>query len=263
MTQISATALPADDAQPPLTQASLLPLLYAGDETYGWSAGMRAVTHALLDTVTLPDGAVVEVGCGGGQMLAELQHRYPTRTVLGMDLHSLALAQARQFLSPTVGLSQSALPHLPCPAGALALVIALDVFDQRGVELAAALAESYRVLAEDGALVLRLSAHPSLFGAHDVAFHTGQRYTRQQLHDALLAAGFVIQRLTYANTCLSLPVGALRLAQRWGMLRWQPAAYEQGALHQIAAWFLHREAAWLQRADLPWGISLCAVARKP
>ena len=142
-------------------------------------------------------------------------------------------------------------------------MLALDVFDQQGVELAAALAESYRVLRNDGALVLRVSAHPMLYGAHDRAFHTGQRYTRRQVQTSLEQAGFAIQRLTYANALLSPPVAAMRLAQRWGLLGWQPTVYEQGGLHTIAAWSLRQEAAWLRRADLPWGLSLCAVARKP
>jgi hypothetical protein len=109
---------------------------------------------------------------------------------------------------------------------------------------------------------MRVSAHPKLYGAHDLAFHTGQRYTRRQVRDALLHAGFSVQRLTYANTNLSLPVAAMRLAQRWGLLRWQPETYRQPVLHQIAAYLLRQEAKWLRHTDLPWGLSLCAVARK-
>ena len=250
-------------ASSPVAPQSLLPLLYAGDQGYGWSAGMRAITHALLDDVTLPDGAVVEVGCGGGQLLGELPQRYPMRTVVGVDLHPVALAYARDFLRPTVSLSQAALPHLPWQAHAVALLLALDVFDQQGVELAAALTESYRVLRADGALVLRVSAHPRLYGAHDRAFHTGQRYTRRQVQDALEHAGFAIQRLTYANALLSPPVAAMRLAQRWGVLGWQAATYQQRGFHHVAAWLLRQEATWLKHTDLPWGLSLCAVARKP
>jgi len=247
----------------PVAPQSLLPLLYAGDQGYGWSAGMRAIIHTLLDEVTLPDGAVVEVGCGGGQLLGELQQRYPTRTVIGVDLHPLALAHARDFVRPTANLSQAALPHLPWQGDDVALLLALDVFDQQGVEMAAALTESYRVLRADGALVLRVSAHPRLYGAHDRAFHTGQRYTRRQVQNALEQAGFAIQRLTYANALLSPPVAAMRLAQRWGVLDWQAAVYQQRGFHHVAAWLLRQEAAWLRRADLPWGLSLCAVARKP
>lgn len=253
----------ADTGQAQPNQESLLPLLYAGDSTYGWSAGMRAVTHALLATVTLPDGPVVEVGCGGGQLLAELRHRYPERSVMGADLHPLALSYANSFLHSSARLTQAALPNLPWQSNQAALVLALDVFDQQGVDLAAALAESYRLLRPDGALVLRVSAHPGLYGTHDLAFHTAQRYTLEQVGGALVQADFVVQRLTYANTILSLPVAAMRLAQRWGLLGWQPETYQQPNLHQVAAWLLHQEARWLRRADLPWGLSICAVARKP
>jgi SAM-dependent methyltransferase len=253
----------ANNTQPRPSQESLLPLLYAGDSTYGWSAGMRAVTHALLEGVTLPDGPVVEVGCGGGQLLAELQQRYPERLVIGADLHPLALSYAHTFLRPSIGLTQAALPNLPWQANQAALVLALDVFDQQGIDLAAALAESYRFLRADGALVLRVSAHPSLYGAHDLAFHTGQRYTLDQVRAALLQAGFAVQRLTYANALLSLPVAAMRLAHRWGLLAWEAETYQQANVHQAAAWLLRQEAGWLRHGDLPWGLSLCAVARKP
>lgn len=248
--------------------ASMLPLLYAGDHSYGWSQGMRAVTHALLadatlSDVSLPDGAVVEVGCGGGQLLGELQQYFPRRTVIGVDLHPLALAHAQRGLPKESALVQSALPALPWADDELALIVALDVFDQRGIELVTALAESYRLLGKGGALLMRVSAHPRLYGAHDVAFHTGQRYTRQQVQSALLQTGFVVQRITYANALLALPVAAMRLAQRWGVVGWTPAPYEQSSLHGVAAALLQQEAKWLHHDDLPWGLSLCAVARKP
>jgi SAM-dependent methyltransferase len=243
-------------------QGSLLPLLYAGDPVYGWSEGMRAITHALLADVALPEGPVIEVGCGGGQLLSQLQQRYPERQVIGIDVHPLAIAYARARLYPPMSLMQAALPDLPWRENQAALVVALDVFDQRGVELDTALAEVYRLLRAGGALVLRVSAHPTLYGAHDLAFHTGQRYTRGQVEGALRQAGFVVQRLTYANSLLSLPVAAMRLAQRWGALGWQPAIYQQMQLQRVAAWLLCREAQWLRHGNLPWGVSLCAVARK-
>jgi ubiquinone/menaquinone biosynthesis C-methylase UbiE len=252
-----------NSSQQSLAQAPLLPLLYADDQNYGWREGMGAITLALLANVTLPDGPVVEVGCGGGKLLVDLQQRYPERMVVGADLHPLALAHAHTLLYPSITLAQASLPHLPWQENQIALLLALDVFDQQGVELDAALAESYRLLRSDGALVMRVSAHPSLYGAHDLAFHTGRRYTHSEVQKALLQAGFAVQRLTYANTILSLPVAAMRLAERWGVLPWHPATYQQTYLHHAAAWLLRQEAGRLYHADLPWGLSLCAVARKP
>src|SRR6478736_5326592 len=96
-----ASASLSNGAQQPPAQISLLPLLYADDQSYGWSEGMRAVTHALLDNLTLPDGPLVEVGCGGGQMLAQLQQRYPERELIGVDMNPLALSYAYHDLAPT------------------------------------------------------------------------------------------------------------------------------------------------------------------
>jgi ubiquinone/menaquinone biosynthesis C-methylase UbiE len=258
-------AMMADGTAHASAQASLLPLLYAGDQRYGWSAGMRAVTRALLAKVSLPPGPILEVGCGGGQLLVELRQSYPERQVVGTDLHPLALAHARSLLrcTPSSSLTQSALPDLPWQDSHFALILALDVFDQQGIEMDSALAEAYRLLRPGGALLMRVSAHPRLYGAHDLAFHTGQRYTRSQVRGALLRAGFVVERLTYANATLAMPVAAVRLAQRWGILPWRSATYQRTVFHQVAAWILHQEAEWLHHADLPWGLSLCTVARKP
>jgi SAM-dependent methyltransferase len=261
-THVSNPGTPHVEPQASVMAAAMLPHLYDGDESQGWSAGMRAITHALLASVTLPTGPILEIGCGGGQLLAELQTAHPDRAVYGVDLHPLALAHAAQRQAQ-VTLSQAALPQLPWANQTFALVLGLDVFDQQGVDLAAALAESHRILRPDGALVLRVSAHPWLFGAHDVAFHTGRRYTRGEVTTALVDNGFELHRLTYANAGLALPVGLLRLAQRWGFLSWQPSIYGRDGLHQVAARVLAEEAAWLHHADLALGLSLCAVARKP
>jgi ubiquinone/menaquinone biosynthesis C-methylase UbiE len=245
-----------------LAAAELLPVLYRTTATYGWSRGMRAVTHALLDALPLPPGPVLEVGCGGGQLLAELVTRYPHRTVCGADLHPLGLAHAQARLPQHAPIVQSPLQRLPVSDAAFALLLALDVFDQQGVDLAAALAESRRVLCPRGYLLLRVSAHPELYGAHDRAFHTGQRYRRQTLQRTLLDQGFTVHRITYANCLVGAPVAAYRLLQRWQITPWRPGVYHHHAANALVARALQGEARWLRRRNLPIGLSLWAVAQK-
>ena len=245
-----------------LPPATLLPQLFGDDAHNGWSRGMRRVTHALLAGVTVPPGPILEVGCGGGQMLAELRAAYPYRSVTGLDLTALALRQARRRMADAP-LLQATVTALPVATQRVALLLALDVFDQQGVELAAALAEARRVLVAGGVLLLRVSAYPWLYGPHDVAFHTGQRYTRRELAAALTAADLVPLRITHANACLAAPVIAQRLGQRLGLLPWMPGLYGQRRLHDLAARWLQHEAGWLRRRDLPIGLSLVALARKP
>lgn len=242
--------------------AANLPHLFEGDMTDGWGRGMRAITHALLATTTLPPGPVLEVGCGGGQFLAELRARLAGRTVYGVDLHPLALAHAQRRVAGAP-LAQATLDALPCPADCFALVVALDVFDQQGVDLAAALAAARRVLLPGGLLLLRVSAYPWLYGAHDIAFQTGRRYARRELAAALAGAGLTVERITHANAGLAAPVIVQRLAQRWGLLPWMPGLYGSGGLNDVAALVLQWEARRLRHGDLPLGLSLYALARKP
>ena len=252
----------ADVTRPAVDAGALLPLLYDPAQSYGWSAGMRAVTRSLLARLDLPLGPLLEVGCGGAQLLAELAADYPGRGVYGADLHPQALARAQALVNGQAALVCAPAERLPWPAATFALVLALDVFDQTGVDLAAALAESYRLLRPGGSLVLRLSAHPWLYGPHDVAFHTGRRYTRRGIVAALHTAGFAVRRVTYANLALGGPVAAWRLLQRVGLVSWSPAPYRNPLANATAAWLLGREAAWLRRTNLPGGLSLCVIGEK-
>lgn len=240
--------------------AALLPALYAHERDHWWSVGMRAITHALLAGQPLPEGAILEIGCGGGAFLRELALSHPQRPMLGVDLNPLALAHARAG-----GVAQVArcdLHRLPLPAEQAALVVALDAFDQQGVDLLAALIESRRILRPGGLLLLRVSAYPWLQGPHDTAFGTGRRYSAEELCHTLAAANLSVERLTHANSLLLLPAIAVRLAQQGG----HSAVDAQLAVHplvnQLLKKILQVEAAWLNRMPLPAGLSLYALARK-
>lgn len=241
---------------------AMLPALYQLDRVNGWSIGMRAVTHALLDRVSLPAGPMLELGCGSGVFNAELQRRYPHRPVLGVDLHSLALAYARQAGREPPTLVRADLQRLPFEPESVSALLALDTFDQHGVNLRAALSESWRILRPQGMLLLRVSAHPWLEGEHDTAFNTGRRYRRAEMVHALEMTGFVAERVTFANTLLSPPLVALRLLQRWGGLALDDTSLAGSPANSLFARVLALEAQWLRSADFGFGISLYVLARK-
>lgn len=241
----------------------LLPALYQVDATHWWTSGMRRISHALLGGVLLVDGPLLELGYGSGAFLTELRAQFPERLVLGSELHPLALGQASLRSPARPGLLAADLHHLPLPTGRCAAVIALDVFDQQGVDLASALMESWRVLRAGGILLLRMSAYAWLHGPHDSAFGTGQRYTAGRLRNALSTAGLHVQRLTYANSLLLGPGVVLRLLQKAGLLA--DVAQELAVsplFNRLLSEVLATEARWLRRRDLPAGLSLYAVARK-
>jgi ubiquinone/menaquinone biosynthesis C-methylase UbiE len=241
---------------------ALLPDLYRLDSVNGWSIGMRAITHALLAQVTIPPGPILEIGCGSGIFNAELRTHYPATTVYGMDLHPLALAYAAQATPQPPTLLRGDLQRLPVASAIMSAVLALDVFDQQGVDLPTALAESWRILRPHGMLILRVSAHPWLEGDHDAAFNTGRRYRRAELVEIFARQGFAIQRVTYANSLLSPPLVAVRLLQRWGWLTLDETAMAGSIANRLFDQALQAESYWLRQRNFPFGISLYVIAHK-
>lgn len=241
---------------------AMLPALYSFDQTNGWSKGMRAVTHALLSQVEISPGPILEVGCGAGVFCAELTATVPDHTVVGVDMHPLALAFAKNSAGSASKLARSDLQQLPFAATTFSALIALDTFDQAGVDIAHALRESWRVLRDRGMLILRVSAYPWLEGNHDEAFNTGRRFTASEIESFLHTHGFDLLRMTYANTLLAPPIMLLRLLERWGWARLNVANRVDSRLNTLLEQILKWEADWLQLHNFAYGISLYAVARK-
>ncbi|NLE76329.1 MAG: hypothetical protein GX605_06200, partial [Chloroflexi bacterium] len=126
-----------------------------------------------------------------------------------------------------------------------------------------ALQECRRVLHPQGWLLVRLPAYRWLWSPHDELEHTARRYTVGSLRQALEAAGFRLQRATYANS-LAFPLAiARRLCQRLagGPPRLDLTPVPLWANQPLLAALL-AEAAWIgrQRA-LPFGLSVMALAR--
>ncbi|MEZ4661553.1 MAG: class I SAM-dependent methyltransferase [Caldilineaceae bacterium] len=243
-------------------QATLLPLLYESEERYGWSVGMRAITHALMMRVPLPDGPILELGCGGGAFLRELSQRQNGRQVLGADLHPTALISAQRRLNGRSGPVGANMLTLPFAAATFGAVVALDSFDQQGVKLSLALAESHRVLRPRGLLLLRVSAYEWLHSTHDTAFNTGRRYTRKELQTVLAYQGFQPLTTTYANAIMLPPVTLIRLLQRYKLAPFVASQYNTSRFDELMKAILKLEAHWIERWNMPFGISLYVAAQK-
>jgi len=113
-------------------------------------------------------------------------------------------------------------------------------------------------------LFLRLPAYDWLRGGHDRAVHAAHRFTVGEVRDALLTAGFAVERLSYANTIL-FPVAVVERFLENALSLHQ----ERSALQASPSWsnpflvrILYAEAAWLRRHSLPWGLSVIAIGRK-
>lgn len=236
-----------------------LPALYAHEEMHWWTRGIFACTRAILSADGWSGaGAVLDVGCGSGGALAHL----PARRRVGVDIAPLALAYARRHVDLAL-LCASAM-SLPLAPAQFDLVLALDMLDQRQVDSRQALLACAGQLRPDGRLLLRVSAHPWLRGAHDEATGTGARMNARQLRTLIQAAGLSVRRLTFANFTL-FPLAASRrlLADTLSQPLAQDLQLPPAPLNRLLRMVLQGEARWLRSGrNLPWGLSLYALAIK-
>lgn len=251
--------------------------LFAQEEEYFWYRGLRRLVEqqaALAlgrragrrTTATGGPGTsrsegarILDAGCGTGGMLARLARQgAPT----GLDFSATALRFARRRTGAP--LLRGSVERLPFRDEAFDLIVSLDVLYHRAVASdLEALREFRRCLRPGGTLILNLPAFESLRSSHDAAIHTARRYRRGPLRALLGSAGLETARVTYWNTLLFPALAAVRLRRRSQARPVSDLTTLPGPLNRLLAAILDLERAWLRTADLPFGLSLLVVARRP
>jgi SAM-dependent methyltransferase len=238
---------------------------YALEEHFWWFVGMRAIGHAFLAPLYPRGGRldILDVGCGTGANLQLLLAEYGAP--VGIDFARDAVVRARRRWPGEV--LQASADALPFADASFDLVTAFGVICQRGVRSdLAVLEECYRVLRPGGRVLLRVPAYPFLYAQHDRVGETRERYYRGQLRAVLERAGFVVEKCTHANMWLFPLAAAKRLAERVRRPS-NPTASDLQPLPRpldtVFRWVLCSEAALIRRWELPVGLSLMALARKP
>jgi SAM-dependent methyltransferase len=230
------------------------------ERDHWWFRGRRRILGRLLARLDLPARArVLDVGCGtgaNGPVLAEQGH-----FAVGIDASPIPLGLTPRGHAVRLRGDAAALPFQD---GAFDLVVALDVLEHLDDDRAAA-RELARVLVPGGALVVFVPALRILWGLQDDVSHHRRRYRKRELEDLVSSANLEVVRSTYFNTLLFPPILAARLAMR---LRRPPDLQSENQLggpvtNAILSGIFALEAPLLDRTNLPIGVSLACIARRP
>lgn len=236
------------------------------EDSYWWFVGRHRLVEKLLRTYYgAPARApgplqILDIGCGTGAMSRRLQ---AWGTVISADFSALALRfSQRRGLRHLV--CADAL-RLPFPSCAFDVLIAMDILEHLRDD-AAALREFNRVLKPGGRLFATVPAYPHLWSEHDEALMHFRRYRRPELAQRLTANGLRIEKLSHTMTAL-YPIVAL---QRRLSARTPPRNPPQAAMPAVPALLnaaliglLEAENILARRLDLPFGVTLLSIARKP
>ncbi len=234
------------------------------EDVHWWFVGRRRILLSILDQYLGASATkgrqILDVGCGTGTMLTHLARFGDTRGV-DMDLEAVGYCHDRGLQQVT----QSGADNLPFEKDAFDLVTALDVVEHIDDDLGA-LREMRRVI-KPGGLLLTVPAYRFLWGRQDDINLHKRRYVARELRNRLQAAGFEVQRLTYMNAILFPAIAAIRLVRH--ILPEPPKLESDFAfpapqpLNVALSAVFGSERHVLTRFDIPFGVSIMALARRP
>jgi 2-polyprenyl-3-methyl-5-hydroxy-6-metoxy-1,4-benzoquinol methylase len=239
---------------------------YEFEDRHWWFLGRRAIVLSLLAAHLPPENGVrrriLDVGTGTGAMLGPLGRFGDTE---GIDAEEEAVRACRRRGAANVRHYDGT--TIPVDDGTFDVVTVLDVIEHVEDHIAL-VAEVRRVTRPGGKVMVTVPAFRFLWGPQDEISHHHRRYVRPELRSVLERAGLEIERLSYFNTFLFPPIAAVRLLRRAPA---SPATARSdfgiGAsrtrLNRLLTRVFAGEAALLRHMDMPVGVSLVGVARRP
>jgi SAM-dependent methyltransferase len=233
------------------------------EATHWWFEGRRAIFDTLLRSLDLPaDAVLLDLGCGTG---ANLNFLTGYGRALGLDWGAAAARYARARTS--VPVLRGDVTALPFRSNSVNLITAFDLVEHIDDDLACA-GELARVCRPGGYVLVTVPAFGWMWGRQDTINHHKRRYRADAFARLFAAQGLEIQRLTYLNTFLFPVVAAVRLFRRLvpeknGELVSDFTMTKPGRVNTLLARFFAAESKLIKRWNLPLGVSLLCLARKP
>lgn len=203
---------------------------------------------------------VLDAGSGTG-LLAKKLKAYGKVWAVDTSDEAIRFAKERG-----VEVKKATVEKLPFKEDFFDLVVSVDViYHQKVKNDQEALNEFYRVLKLGGFLILRVPANKWLKLAHDKHVHTRERYGREELKGKLLRAGFKIEKLSFVHSLL-LPFASLKAMQE-GIMK-SPTTRSAvtklpASINNLLTKLLNLEIALLKKINIPFGIGLISVCKKP
>jgi ubiquinone/menaquinone biosynthesis C-methylase UbiE len=241
-------------------------IMHHFERTYWWFLGKRFLVRTMIKRLVIEEGSrgpvFLDIGCGTG-MIMELLRSFGS--VFGIEVSQEALQFLKQH--QLKGLAQAdANQSIPFKNNTFFAITCMDVLEHLEDDLAV-LKEAFRVCKPGGYMIITVPAFDLLWSPHDIALHHKRRYTKKQLLNRIKGLHWEMIKCSYYNTVLFLPILFVR------KLRNQLTTTTDARsdfyvnlppwLNRMLSWVLLSEIRFLRHFDLPVGVSLLLILRKP
>src|SRR5215217_8993703 len=249
------------------------PTFYASyfqhETTHWWFRWRFDLISQVLGTLR-QDGQlrILDAGCGTGQMLKCLESH---GEAIGIDSSPQAIGYARK--RGVRRLVRGSITDPPFRDGSFDCVVALDVIEHVHDDIGI-LTKLHEVVKPGGHLIITVPAFKALWSEHDEINQHKRRYRAEQLRRLIEESGFDLERVSYCNTALFVPVLAVRKAKNLlrslrRARRAEPDSFQSdldeypAPINTALYWLMRGETRLMRHVDLPFGVSILAVARRP
>jgi ubiquinone/menaquinone biosynthesis C-methylase UbiE len=228
------------------------------EDVHWWYRSTRALLQQLLADSLGPGGRFLDVGCGTGATGGWLAER---GDLVAVDFERQALTLFGERHN-SIGLVAADAGELPLAADGFDAVVCVTVLCHRSiVDPAAVVRELARVVRPGGVLCLWEPGGKRLDRAHDRVTHTGRRFSRRELAGYVTSAGLTLERSTGAYAFLVPAAAAKTLIERGEVA--SDLDHHAGGLRGVLGGLASAERRLLRRVDLPFGLTVVAIGRKP
>jgi len=236
--------------------------MYKLEKAYWWFIVKRKIVND-----NLPKNSkrlkLLDVGCGTGMVLYDLKSR-------GYDTYGLDIMPAALKFCKARGLKnlfKGSVIKMPFKSEFFDIVTCLDVLYHKQIkDDNEAIREIYRVLKPDGLLILTDAACPAMHSRHDIAAHVRERYTKKEICRKLSDCGFIIKKSSYFNTFLFPFVFVMRKIDNL-INKNKPVSSDIDNISPFVNKFFKSifllESNVLKRINLPFGVSILCIVKKP
>ena len=232
--------------------------MYKVQNTHWWFIGKANIVEDVIDKTDRQ--TILDIGCGAGLMLRRLL-KYGE--VYGVDFSAEAVKFSSRILT-NGSVKQGALPDgIPFSDGEFDLITMLDVLEHVDDD-AASVKTLYRLLKPRGLAIVTVPAYMHLWSNHDRVLEHKRRYTKQHLLSLFDKREWQIEKATYFNSLLYLPILFIRTLNKL----FHPHRVEtddalpSAPMNAVFTAVMRLERKYLRRNNFPVGVSVLISARK-